>query len=195
MTGSSDFPTAARLERLHLGCGNEILPGWINHDLVALPGVDVVHDLQEYPWPFEDGRFDEIRMHHVLEHLEDPVRVIEELHRILRPGGTLRVRVPYWNSPDWATDPTHRTPFNEYSFDYFDPATYQGRERPYYSVARFSIRSKIYWIKPAIVYLPVRRRSLQLLLSALARHIGGVIWVIEWELVAMPSATPRSTSI
>lgn len=190
MTGFSDSSTARSLERLHLGCGNEILPGWINHDLVPLPGVDVVHDLHDYPWPFEDGRFAEVRMYHVLEHLEDPVRVIEELHRILAPGGILRVRVPYWNSPDWATDPTHRTPFNEYSFDYFDPETYQGRERPYYSSARFSIRSKIYWIKPAIVYLPVRRRTLQLLLSVLARHIGGIIWVIEWELVALPKATP-----
>lgn len=82
-----------------------------------------------------------------LEHLSNPVRTIEELHRILEPGGLLQVRVPYWTPPDWATDPTHRVAFNEYSFDYFDPTTYQGRERPYYSTARFSIRSKTYWIK------------------------------------------------
>jgi SAM-dependent methyltransferase len=176
-------------ERLHLGCGNEILAGWVNHDVAALPGVDVVHDLNEYPWPFETGTFDEIRMHHVLEHLESPVRVIEELHRIARTGGTVRVRVPYWNSPDWASDPTHRTAFNEYTFDYFDPSTRHGRERPYYSTARFAIRSKTFWIKPAVLYVAVHRPVLQRLLSALARHVGGVIWVVEWELVAMPSAT------
>jgi SAM-dependent methyltransferase len=172
-------------QRLHLGCGNEILPGWINHDLVSLPGVDVVHDLENFPWPFETDQFSEVRMHHVLEHLSNPVRTIEELHRILEPGGMLQVRVPYWNSPDWATDPTHRVAFNEYSFDYFDPTTYQGRERPYYSTARFSIRSKTYWIKPAMMYLPVRKRGARAVLSALARHFGGVIWVVEWDLVAL----------
>ena len=117
-------------ERLHLGCGNDVLPGWVNHDLAALPGVDVVHDLDSYPWPFEDDRFDEVRLHHVLEHLSEPVRAIEELHRITRDGGAVEVRVPYWNSTDWATDPTHKTPFSEYSFDFFDPATRHGRERP-----------------------------------------------------------------
>lgn len=53
-------------ERLHVGCGNEVLPGWVNHDLVALPGVDVVQDLDSYPWPFDDDRFAVVRLHHVL---------------------------------------------------------------------------------------------------------------------------------
>ena len=171
-------------ERLHLGCGNEILPGWINHDLVELPGVDVVHDLDSYPWPFDDDRFEEVRLHHVLEHLSEPVRAIEELHRITRDGGTIEVRVPYWNSTDWASDPTHKTQFSEYSFDFFDPDTRHGRERPYYSTARFRIRSKTYWMKPAAVYIPVRNEAARKVLSGLARHLGGVIWVVEFELVA-----------
>ena len=171
-------------ERLHLGCGNEILPGWINHDLVDLPGVDVVHDLDSYPWPFEDDRFAEVRLHHVLEHLMEPVRAIEELHRITRDGGTVEVRVPYWNSTDWASDPTHKTAFSEYSFDFFDPDTRHGRERPYYSTARFTIRSKTFWMKPVAVYVPVRNRMGRKVLSGLARHFGGVIWVVEFELVA-----------
>ena len=175
-------------ERLHLGCGNEILPGWINHDLADLPGVDVVHDLDSYPWPFEDDRFAEVRMHHVLEHLAEPVRAIEELHRITGDGGTVEVRVPYWNSTDWASDPTHTTAFSEYSFDFFDPETRHGRERPYYSTARFTILSKTYWMKPAAVYVPVRNEVGRKVLSGLARHFGGVIWVVEFELVARKDA-------
>jgi SAM-dependent methyltransferase len=178
-------PASAGPSRLHLGCGHDVLAGWVNHDLVALPGVDVVHDLEDFPWPFESDAFDEIRLHHVLEHLSDPLRTIEELHRIARPGGTVNVRVPYWNSTDWASDPTHRTAFNEYSFDYFDRSTFQGRERTYYSGARFSIRSKTFWIKPAVVYIPVRKRAAQRVLSALARHLCGVIWVVEWDLAAV----------
>lgn len=186
MIASSDGSAQALTdERLHLGCGNDVLPGWINHDLAELPGVDVVHDLDSYPWPFEDDRFAEIRLHHVLEHLSEPVRAIEELYRITRAGGTVQVRVPYWNSTDWASDPTHKTPFSEHSFDFFDPATRHGRERPYYSSARFSIRSKTFWVKPAIAYLQVRNSLAQSVLSGLARHIGGVIWVVEFDLVAL----------
>ncbi len=169
-------------QRLHLGAGNDILVGWVNHDLTELPGVDVVHDLETTPWPWDDGTFSRVRLHHVLEHLADPVGKIAELHRITAPGGIVEVRVPYWNSQDFASDPTHRTAFNEHTFDYFDPTTRHGRERPYYSTARFRIRGRTFWIKPAVVYIAVHNATAQQLLSAAARHLGGIIWVVEWEL-------------
>ena len=46
--------------KLHIGCGNDIKKDWINHDIVKLKGVDVVHDLSQYPWPWSDGTFEEI---------------------------------------------------------------------------------------------------------------------------------------
>ena len=46
--------------KLHLGCGHIIKDGWLNHDIVQLSGVDVVHDLRVFPWPFADGQFDEV---------------------------------------------------------------------------------------------------------------------------------------
>jgi len=150
--------------------------------------VDVVHDLDSYPWPFDDDRFAEVRLQHVLEHLSEPVRAIEEIHRITRHRGKVQVRVPYWNSTDWASDPTHKTAFSEYSFDFFDPTTRTGRERHYYSSARFLIQSKTFWIKPAVVYLPVRKELARKVLSGLARHFGGVIWVVEFELLALKEA-------
>ncbi|MEP6910788.1 MAG: hypothetical protein ABI896_10220 [Actinomycetota bacterium] len=99
--------------------------------------------------------------------------------------------MPYWNSTDWASDPTHKTAFSEYSFDFFDPSTRHGRERPYYSSARFSIRSKTYWFKAATAYMPVRKRGPRRVVSALARHLGGVIWVVGFDLVALKEAQPR----
>lgn len=173
------------MSRLHLGCGNEILPGWVNHDLVALPGVDVVHDLTAFPWPFPDHAFEEVRLFHVLEHLPDPVRTMEELHRVCAPGGRVTIRVPYWNSRDFATDPTHRTSFSEHSFDYFDPSTHHGRERPYYSTARFRVDRKHYWIK-ARGYRRVSSPAALRMLERLAAHLCGIIWVLEVELVALP---------
>ena len=43
-------------EKLNIGCGRDIRPGFINLDLVAAPGVNVVHNI-EYPWRFEPQSF------------------------------------------------------------------------------------------------------------------------------------------
>ena len=53
------MPTLSQ-PKLQLGCGHIIKEGWLNHNLVVLPVIDVVHDLRTFPWPFEDGQFDEI---------------------------------------------------------------------------------------------------------------------------------------
>lgn len=130
----------AKKTKLHLGCGTVIKEGWLNHDMVPLPGVDVVHDLRQFPWPFEDGQFEEVFMRDVLEHLPDTVRTMEELYRITKLGAQVYITVPYWNSLTALGDPTHVRLFNEFTFHFFDPTTWQCKERPYYSHARFYIR-------------------------------------------------------
>ena len=56
--------------KINLGCGANIMKGWINLDCAALAGVDVVHDLNVLPLPFEDECADEILCEDVLEHVE-----------------------------------------------------------------------------------------------------------------------------
>lgn len=59
-------------------------------------------------------------MDNVLEHLDNPMQVMEELHRLLKPGGKIKVIVPYFRSR-WAfIDPTHKTFYTVDSFAYFD---------------------------------------------------------------------------
>ena len=127
------------IARLHLGCGNDPKQGWINHDLLALPGVDVVHDLNDRPWPWADNEFDEVWAKDVLEHLPDTIQTMEELYRITKPGASAYIAVPYWNSWEAITDPTHVRQFNEFTFNFFDPTKKQCQERPYYSNSRFII--------------------------------------------------------
>lgn len=134
--------------KLNLGCGHDIQKNTINHDVVALPGVDVVHDLNLRPWPWTDQKFDEIYMKDVLEHLPDTIKTLEEIYRISKPGAQLTIAVPYWNSWEAITDPTHRVFFNEYTFEFFDPSKKRCRNRPYYSHARFKIKKIGYVIKP-----------------------------------------------
>jgi len=70
----------------------------INLDMILSPGVDVVHNIEETPYPFENGCFERIYASHILEHTVNYQGVIREIQRILAPGGTLIVRVPHFSS-------------------------------------------------------------------------------------------------
>ena len=83
--------------KLNLGSGERPMSGYVNIDWQKAEGVDVVHDLNVFPYPFTDGQFDEVYASHVLEHLDKPFLIMKELHRILKPGGVLRVKVPQFS--------------------------------------------------------------------------------------------------
>jgi SAM-dependent methyltransferase len=87
----------AELKKLNLGAGESRKEGFINVDWQPSTHPDVVHDLNAFPYPFEDGTFDEIEAFHVIEHLDRPFDVMRELHRILKPGGLLHVKVPHFS--------------------------------------------------------------------------------------------------
>lgn len=123
---------------LDFGCGNRKRPGSIGIDVNPRTDADVVHDLNVFPYPFADASFDEVYADNVIEHLVEPVRVMEELHRITRPDARIKVIVPYFRSL-WAyIDPTHRHFFTVDSFTYYDPA-HENSRLYNYSTARFRI--------------------------------------------------------
>ena len=99
---------------LNLGCGEDQRPGYINVD--AYGGPDVVWDLQEFPYPWEDNSVDGIVMHHVLEHLPDWWSAFLECARILKPGGELHIHVPDESSPSALTYRDHHHIFSAISF-------------------------------------------------------------------------------
>jgi SAM-dependent methyltransferase len=121
---------------LDLGCGAKKMTGAIGADVRPLAGVDVVCDLAKTPYPFSTGSVDEVHLNHVLEHLDNPVDVMAEIWRILKPGGSVHVRVPHYTGPFAWKDPTHRRCFSSESFDYFGLNPFS-----YYTSARFDIES------------------------------------------------------
>ena len=88
-----------------------------------LPGVDVVHDLDVAPWPWETAEVERIDAKDVFEHVMDPITFMVEAHRVLIPGGLLHIRTPYFKSKDAFTDPTHRRFPTEFTFDYWISGT------------------------------------------------------------------------
>ena len=104
---------------LHIGPGKKALTGATTIDIIDLPGVDIVHDLDTLPWPFQDNTFDVIFAHSVFEHLDKQVAVMEEMWRILKHGGRIVITVPYFRCPDAFTDSTHKHFFTTRSMDYY----------------------------------------------------------------------------
>lgn len=133
--------------KLNLGCGREPVldPDWINLDWIDGEGVDVVHNLFEYPWPFADGCATHIKAIDVLEHMppDQSIKFIEECHRILEPGGELFLTMPHHTSPNLWIDPTHYRGYDLKSFDYFDPDTDFGKWYGYYSQCKFKVTAKL----------------------------------------------------
>lgn len=104
---------------LHIGPGKKSLLGATTIDILDLPGVDIVHDLDSIPWPFEDNTFDVIFAHSVFEHLDKQVLIMEEMWRILKPKGRIIITVPHFRCTDAFTDSTHRHFFTSQSLDYY----------------------------------------------------------------------------
>ena len=97
---------------LDIGCGSAKFPGAVGLDISANTDADIVHDLDVFPYPIEDGSFDQILMQDVIEHVAQPIRVFEELHRIARPGARIQLRTPHFSSVLAYGDPTHRHYFS-----------------------------------------------------------------------------------
>src|ERR1700730_1601303 len=82
-------------DRLNLGCGRKLMPQALNVDVNPTVGADLVHNLDERPWPLPDDRFTEVFAFDVLEHCADLIRVMEEIHRVCRHGGIVRITTPH----------------------------------------------------------------------------------------------------
>lgn len=157
-------------------------------DIVALPGVDVVHDVLAFPWPFEDDTFDHILMSHVLEHVphyighksskDGFILIMEEMHRILKPGGRLEVLCPHPDSPDVWADPTHTRIVHPKNFAYFsDDSRYN-----FYTQVRFKIlASEITQRIPRWTFLRLGASRLPL-----AQHVGLRVPFLKKLLLPIP---------
>jgi len=112
------------LKKLNIGCGFDIKEGYVNLDSVKLKGVDIVHDLDSFPYPFKDDTFEDILCSHVLEHVSDITKVMEEIYRISKDKAKVKIMVPYFASPNAWRDPTHKRLFNYDTFSYFSESCY-----------------------------------------------------------------------
>jgi predicted SAM-dependent methyltransferase len=98
--------------KLIIGAGKRQTEGFIHHDAVALPGIDIVCDFWDLPTKVKPESCEEIHATHVLEHF--PMARVDEmfrlLHSLLKPGGKLYIEVPnfQWHAEEILKNPKNR---------------------------------------------------------------------------------------
>lgn len=144
--------------KIDLGGGGNPQPGFVNMDIRDLPEVHVVHNLENFPWPFPDECASLIMASHLLEHISptppdarfpklvelllnkglvtqkeitkyigevEPgpifMRFMDEVWRVLKPGGTFMAAFPFAGSGGFWQDPTHINGITHHTLAYFDP--------------------------------------------------------------------------
>ena len=152
---------------LDLGCGqNKSLPEFFTQNLQITPtkvigidivkcyGVDVVHDLTKFPYPFEDESIDGMFSSHFVEHLDGAERMkfFDECYRILKPGGKMRHLHPYYKSVRAVQDPTHKwPPISENSYFYWDKKWREMNKLDHYPInCDFEFNIYYIWQDPTV---------------------------------------------
>jgi SAM-dependent methyltransferase len=95
---------------VHLGPGHKRIVGWIEMDYPEW-------DAETMPLPFDDGTVDGVAAYHVLDHLSNPIAVLAEIQRVLKPGGWFVNVVPHYASELWHSDLTHKSQFATGTWD------------------------------------------------------------------------------
>jgi glycosyltransferase involved in cell wall biosynthesis len=109
----------AKQMKLNLGCCDAAIAGFVNVDIVAGPGVDQVADLAA-PWPWSDNSVEYVRAWDIIEHLPDKIMTMNEIYRVLMPGGRAEIAVPTTDGTGAFQDPTHVSFWNRRSFLYYE---------------------------------------------------------------------------
>ena len=125
-------------KKLNLGSGEFPKTGFVNVDYFARIKPDVIHDLNVFPYPFQDNEFDFIEARHVLEHLKDPFGVMRELHRITKPGGKILIKVPHFSRG--FAHPEHTRGFDVYFPFFFNPEFSGGYQGVHFNVLKLKLR-------------------------------------------------------
>lgn len=108
---------------LDVGCRDRKEDNWTGIDTRKRPGVDIVHNLEKFPYPIKTSSVFTIKAAHIAEHIPPNLilKWFDEMWRMLKPGGQMALATPYAGSQAYWNDPTHVTGFTEVSFQMLDP--------------------------------------------------------------------------
>ncbi len=145
---------------IELGCGPSKKPGSIGIDSLPVNNVDIVIDL-EGGLPFiPDNSVDEVYSSHFLEHIKNIDALLNEIYRILKPGGIHKAVVPHFSNPYYYSDFTHAIFFGLYSFDYYatDGSKLRRTVPNFYKTVKFKILKRRLIFKSQFIFRQFLKR-------------------------------------
>ena len=118
-------PKIKQKTMLDVGCGFNKQPGFVGMDKRDVEGVDIIHDVEAVPWPLKSDDCAVVVMSHLIEHIKPwfQIEVMDEVWRVLEPGGILAISTPHGESFGYLQDPTHTAPWVEATVEYFCAGT------------------------------------------------------------------------
>ena len=175
--------------KLNLGCGHSPMEGWTNLDSRPGEGVDIVFNLDScQALPFKDSSISAFHGSHVLEHIQNILPLMEELHRVAAPGARAVFKVPYGSSDEADEDPTHVRRFFPRSWGYFS--------QPYYWKADYGYRGD--WEVEEVLLRVPRARFEGVANDEIFSEIQGlrnVVLEMEATLVAIKPIRPPDKTL
>lgn len=189
------------MDKLNLGCGTFKKDGFINMDSDVEAAPDLLYNLNNLPYPFNDNSFSLIEANHVLEHLENPFDVMKEIYRILRPDGKVIIRVPHFSRG--FTHPSHKRGF-DVSFPLYFNKKYSG----FYSGTSFHLKKMSFkWFaQPYLkkISLPPYQFYIGIIIGGLLDFLANLspyfcsriwcYWIGGFEEIEFVFTTNKSTS-
>jgi hypothetical protein len=189
-----DVDEGKELLKIDLACGQRKKEGFKGLDQAKIEGVDIVHNLMEFPWPIEDESVYEFNCEHYVEHIPIQLldgtyglhRFMEEVYRCLMPGGTIRFAAPYFMSEQAFQDPTHTRGITDRTFVYYNQNVVQGALDHYLPKCNFVEISKTKVIDPSFEGKgeAARRWAIQ--------HYWNVVIEAQYTLRKMPLITKEN---
>lgn len=178
-----------KLDILNLGCGLKKLPHAINVDISESVSPEMILDLNRIPWPFPSESFSEVFASDVIEHCNDVIRIMEEVHRVSRENAIVHITVPHFSCVNSFADPTHRHLFSASSFRYLTAA----HDLSFYSRARFRNQVTSVIFHPTLVNKLIGRLANRWP-DAYERRWAWIFpaWFIYFELEVLRSPTKQS---
>lgn len=126
---------------LDIGCGNAKYPGSIGLDIQKTSVTDIVCNV-ENGLPFKKNEFDFVYTNHNLEHIDPKklVFVLEEIWRVTKPSGKIKIQVPHFSGAGAATNPTHlRQGFSSQTFNFFKTEEYQNFGKIDFEISKINL--------------------------------------------------------
>ena len=124
---------------LDIGCGRNKYQGAVGIDFATCADLDISYDLNVFPYPLEESSFDVILLRNLIEHIQNIVGLMEEIHRVGVNAADVIISTPHFSSLYSYQDPTHVRHMAYDSMDYFTEDTAHAN---FYTDKRFRMMEK-----------------------------------------------------